>query len=328
MIQVEALVKRYGDRKALHGLTFEVAKGDIVGFLGPNGAGKSTTLRILAGCLARTSGHVTIGGIDPAVDENRARALIGYMPEGVPLYPEMRVAEYLRFRADLKGIARSKRRAALGDAMEKAQLIPVANVGIGTLSKGFRQRVGLADALLAKPPLLILDEPTAGLDPNQILEVRKVLLQLGAEHTVLISTHILSEVEAICKRAIVIHKGKLVAQGSLEEIRKGARPRRASLIVRAGEHDIQAILANVPDLRKVQVEPRDAATQRVELSWPKSVEDPACLVEYAVRVLVEAGVGVREVAATSSLEQVFAELTRSAELPNQDDGGAQPVQLQ
>jgi ABC-2 type transport system ATP-binding protein len=312
MIHVDSLTKRYGDRTALHGLTFAVSKGQIVGFLGPNGAGKSTTLRILAGFLERTSGSVKINGHDIEDNAHDARASIGYMPEGVPLYGEMRVAEYLKFRAELKSISRSKQRALIGEAMEKAQLLPVANVTIQKLSKGFRQRVGLADALLAKPPLLILDEPTAGLDPNQVLEVRQVLANLGADHTVLISTHILSEVEALCQQAIVIHKGKLVAQGTLADIRLGARPRKVRIVVRAGESGAALATATVRAVPGVSKVKHDSSGEllTLQVQWPKEHSDPTSLVEQCVRALVQAEFGVREVSATTSLEQVFAELTK------------------
>ena len=214
LISVQHLVKRYGAGKsaAVDDLSFEVARGEVVGFLGPNGAGKSTTLRILAGFLGFTSGAVTVAGHDIVRESFEARRKIGYMPEAVPLYPEMRVVEYLAYRAELKRVSRKDRKAFVDEAMGKANVDDVKTTLIGHLSKGYRQRVGLADALLAKPPLLVLDEPTAGLDPNQIREVRDVIKQLGKEHTVLLSTHILSEVEASCSRVVVIAKGKLVAE--------------------------------------------------------------------------------------------------------------------
>src|SRR5450755_2704939 len=215
MIDVAHLTKRYGARStfaAVDDVSFRVAKGEIVGFLGPNGAGKSTTLRILSGFLGMTSGTVKIAGHDIADDTFEARKRIGYMPEAVPLYSEMRVVEYLMFRAELKRVARRDRRAFVDDAMAKAKVLDVATQLIGKLSKGYRQRVGLADALVARPPILILDEPTAGLDPNQIREVRSLICELGREHAVLLSTHILTEAEATCDRALVISKGSLVAQ--------------------------------------------------------------------------------------------------------------------
>ena len=211
VISVQHLVKRYGSKVAVDDLSFEVDKGEIVGFLGPNGAGKSTTLRIIAGFLGATSGTVRVAGHDIDKESFQAREKLGYMPEAVPLYPEMRVAEYLRFRAELKRVSSSQRQTAIWDAMGKANVRDVANVLIGHLSKGYRQRVGLADALVSQPPLLVLDEPTAGLDPNQIREVREVIRDLRKDHTVLLSTHILSEVEASCTRVVVIARGKLVA---------------------------------------------------------------------------------------------------------------------
>ena len=218
MIEVEGLTKDYGTVVAVRDVTFSVGRGEVVGFLGPNGAGKSTTLRILAGFLGATSGKVRIAGHDIAQDSLSARQSLGYMPEAAPLYPELRVREYLEFRARLKRVARAKRSSSVGRAIERARLSDVADTTIGHLSKGYRQRVGLADALVADPPLLILDEPTAGLDPNQVREVRSLIKELADDHTVLLSTHILSEVEATCQRALVIDKGRLVAQGTTPSV--------------------------------------------------------------------------------------------------------------
>ena len=198
LLDIRDLSVNYGGIQALQHLDLTIHAGEIVTLIGANGAGKSTTLRILAGFLGMTSGSVKVAGHDIEEASFEARQQIGYMPEAVPLYPEMRVAEYLAFRAELKRVPRARRRASVDAAMEKASVTDRANVLIGSLSKGYKQRVGLADALVARPPLLILDEPTAGLDPNQIREVRDVIRALGAEHTVLLSTHILSEVEASC----------------------------------------------------------------------------------------------------------------------------------
>ncbi len=227
MIQVEHLTKYYGDYPAVRDVTFSVDRGQVVGFLGPNGAGKSTTMRILAGYLAATSGKATIDGLDVFWDSVEARRRIGYMPESCPLYPEMRVVEYLRFRAGLKGVHGSTRRKRLDYVLERCWLKDVRRQLIGTLSKGYRQRVGLADALIAEPKVLILDEPTSGLDPAQILETRKLIRELGEDHTILLSTHILSEVERTCERVIIINKGEVAldrlmsdedASGRLEEM--------------------------------------------------------------------------------------------------------------
>jgi len=220
MIVVDNLVKYYGEYPAVRGVSFEVPKGRVVGFLGPNGAGKSTTMRVLAGYLTATSGKASVAGFDVFSDPIRARQQIGYMPESCPLYPEMRVIEYLKFRASLKGLGWFTRRQRIDYVLEKCWLKDVRRQLIGTLSKGYRQRVGLADALIADPPVLILDEPTAGLDPTQIRETRKLIRELGREHTMLLSTHILSEVEMACDTVIVIYQGRVVEHGTLAEVRE------------------------------------------------------------------------------------------------------------
>ena len=219
MILVENLVKYYGEYPAVRGVSFEVPKGRVVGFLGPNGAGKSTTMRILAGFLTASGGRASIAGQDVFTDPIAARRNIGYMPESCPLYPELRVAEYLKFRAGLKGLGWATRRKRIDYVLERCWLKDVRTQLIGTLSKGYRQRVGLADALLADPPVLILDEPTAGLDPTQIRETRKLIRELGHQHTMLLSTHILTEVEMTCDSAVIIYQGEVVEDGTLEAIR-------------------------------------------------------------------------------------------------------------
>ena len=323
MISVQKLVKRYGSgprgSNAVDDVSFEVDKGEVVGFLGPNGAGKSTTLRILSGFLGMTSGKVTVAGHDISEQSFEARQKIGYMPEAVPLYPEMRVAEYLAFRAELKRVPRRDRASFVDDAMQKANVDEVANILIGNLSKGYRQRVGLADALVARPPLLILDEPTAGLDPNQIREVREVIRDLGKEHTVLLSTHILSEVEASCSRVVVIAKGKLVADAAMDEL---ARKRRADGLLLVVRGDMEAALAVVRAVdgvaKAVHEEAPSGETHSIRCAWHKTVDDAgaARATEAAVAALVAAGCFVREVSPVrSSLEELFAELT----------GGAKPA---
>jgi gliding motility-associated transport system ATP-binding protein len=220
MIHVERLTKYFGDYPAVRDVSFDVARGRIVGFLGPNGAGKSTTMRILAGYITATSGRATIDGKDVFWDPIEARRRIGYLPENCPLYPEMRVEEYLRFRSGLKGLSRAEQRKRIDYVVGRCWLGDVRRQLVGTLSKGYRQRVGLADALLANPPVLILDEPTAGLDPAQIRETRKLIKELGDTHTMLLSTHILHEVEMTCDSVILIHQGRVATQGSLDDVRK------------------------------------------------------------------------------------------------------------
>jgi ABC-2 type transport system ATP-binding protein len=215
MIRVQHLTKYYGDYAAVRDVSFEAAEGQVVGFLGPNGAGKSTTMRILAGYLTATSGTATVAGIDVFWRPVEARRHIGYMPESCPLYPEMRVDEYLKFRAGLKGLSGVPRRKRLDFVLKRCWLEDVRRQLVGTLSKGYRQRVGLADALIANPPVLILDEPTAGLDPTQIRETRGLIRELGDSHTVLLSTHILSEVERTCDHVIIINQGQVALDRSL-----------------------------------------------------------------------------------------------------------------
>jgi len=321
VISVSHLTKRYGAHLAVDDVSFEVGKGEVVGFLGPNGAGKSTTLRILAGFLGPTSGRVEVAGHDVVDESFEARRCIGYMPEAVPLYPEMRVVEYLRFRAELKRVARPRRAAYVDEAMRKAGVVEVANKPIGHLSKGYRQRVGLADAVVAKPPIVILDEPTAGLDPNQIREARALVRDLGREHTVVLSTHILSEVEACATRVLLIHQGKLAAQGSVDELRKMRSSTVIEIVARdeagGAEGALRAVdgvvrVARASGERPAATEAPETTTRlRVTFAKKLSADERARATERCVASVVAAGAGVREVrAAGGSLEDVFASLTR------------------
>src|SRR3990172_5069186 len=218
MIEVRDLVKRYGDTTALDGVSFQVARGEIVGFLGPNGAGKTTTLRILSTYLTPDAGTATVGEFDVARQPMEVRRKLGYLPEHPPLYLDHTVDEFLRFCAALRAAPRSQTRAAVDDVVERCGLGDVRSRLIANLSKGFRQRVGLAQALVHRPEGLILDEPTVGLDPQQIREIRNLVASLASEHTVLLSTHILPEVAMICSRAVIVHRGKVVAADTLETL--------------------------------------------------------------------------------------------------------------
>ncbi|HMF11243.1 MAG TPA: ATP-binding cassette domain-containing protein [Gemmataceae bacterium] len=221
MIHVSHLTKYYGDYPAVQDVSFDVPAGQIVGFLGPNGAGKSTTMRILAGFLTATSGKAKIAGLDVFWNSVEVRRKIGYMPESCPLYKEMRVNEYLHFRAGLKGIYGSQRRKRIGFVLERCWIEDVERQIIGTLSKGYRQRVGLADAMVHDPSILILDEPTHGLDPVQIRETLALIRELGEQRTILLSTHILAEIEAICSRVLIIHRGRLGSDKRLGDLEAG-----------------------------------------------------------------------------------------------------------
>jgi ABC-2 type transport system ATP-binding protein len=218
VIEVRNLSKYFGSRCAVNGISFTVEPNTIVGFLGPNGAGKTTTIRILTGYTPPTSGSAKVAGHDVVTESRAVRRVVGYLPESNPLYPEMRVREYLDFRAKLRGLDTPQRSAAIARVVERCWLNEAYHRPIGHLSKGFRQRVGLADALLHNPKILILDEPTVGLDPTQVRETRSLLRELAADHPILFSSHTLSEVQAICHRIIIIHEGRIVASGSVEEL--------------------------------------------------------------------------------------------------------------
>ena len=218
MIEVQHLTKRYGKYVALDGVSFSVDPGEVVGFLGPNGAGKSTTMRILTTFMAATSGMARVGGNCVFEQPDRVRERIGYMPENNPLPQDLRVADYLNFRAELKRLTKRETAERVTEVLEQCYITDVANRFISQLSRGYRQRIGIADALLAKPELIVLDEPTSGLDPNQVRSVRRLIRGLAGKHTVLISSHILSEIEMTCDRVVILHKGRLLASGALNEL--------------------------------------------------------------------------------------------------------------
>ncbi len=252
LIDVQHLGKNYGSLRALHDVSFSVERGEVVGFLGPNAAGKTTAMRILSGFMPATTGTAKIAGRDVFSESLEARRCIGYMPEGVAFYPEMRVIEYLKYRARLKGVPSWARPAAVAQSMARCAVADVAWRLIGDLSKGYRQRVGLADALLSDPPILILDEPTVGLDPNQIIQVRGMIKELGQDHTILLSTHILPEVEAVCRRVLIIHKGRLIFSGAPEESDTDGVV--ISLEVRGPADRVQTALSAIEGVLRVRVE--------------------------------------------------------------------------
>jgi ABC-2 type transport system ATP-binding protein len=311
MIQVEQLTKRYGSTVAVDGISFQVEQGEIVGFLGPNGAGKTTTMRILTCYLPATSGRVTIAGHEVFDDSLEVRRKIGYLPEGVPLYPEMRVREYLAYRARVKGVPERERRTRVGYVMGRCGVADVERTLIGSLSKGYRQRVGLADALVNDPPVLILDEPTLGLDPNQIRLVRDLIRDLGQKHTVLLSTHILPEVEMVCGRVIIIREGKLVFQETLDNIaRQSAARAKVVVEARVGAAEAakaSAVLGDVPGVVRVSVlADGGSAWTAFELD----VQPGADVREEVGRRMVRNGWALRELRKEQpSLEDIFVRLT-------------------
>jgi ABC-2 type transport system ATP-binding protein len=311
MIEVEDLTKRYNGRAAVSGLSFTVARGEIVGLLGPNGAGKSTTLRILSCFLPATSGTVRVGGRDAARDSMAIRERIGYMPENNPLHPEMRVREYLKFRARLKGLSRSQSRERVGVVMEQFQLTEVQRKLIGHLSKGFRQRVGLADALVHQPDLLILDEPTIGLDPTQIRAVRQLIKDLGKRHTILISTHILPEAEMTCSRVIIMHQGRMVAEGTPERLQQQmAEGVQILAEIAAPPAELREAFEDMAEIERFDVSPAEGDFQRCAFT-PANGTDLRPLIYNLAR---QHGWPLRELTRSRySLEDIFLRVTRREE---------------
>jgi len=308
MIKVENLTKRYAGHTAIQDLNFEVGKGEIMGFLGPNGAGKSTTMRILSSFMPATSGRATVAGFDIFEQSLQARSHLGYMPENVPLYGDMRVTEYLDYRAALKGVPHRRISERVGDVKELCGLKDVEKKLISALSKGYRQRVGLADALVHEPDLLILDEPTSGLDPNQIRQVRDLIKNLGKQHTILLSTHILPEVEMTCSRVIIINKGRIEACDTpanlLGEIRTAGGVR---LEAKVGPDDGAEQLKQITGVRDVT-----ATTDGEWQTFSLRVESGADVREQVFQMAMVRRWSVRELSQRrATLEDVFVEITHA-----------------
>src|ERR1043165_8972419 len=319
MIQASGLSKRFGDLRALDNVNFEVQKGEVVGFLGPNGAGKSTTMRILTCFISPTSGSAKVHGCDVFDDPLRAREKIGYLPQRAPLYTDMNVWEYLEFASQIRGLDPDKFKVRLKKVVEVCGLAQVLGKDIGTLSHGYRQRVGLGQALIHDPPILILDEPTSDLDPNEKAEVIKYIKEIGKDHTILLSTHNLSEVEEACARAIIVSKGRVVADGPLDDIRgktgavryfvtvdeqkaeKGSAPKPA---------EIEAALKGLSGASRVRERPTDEKAHKLELSGPQNSD----LRADVFRLVVQKGWTLLELRRDAqSLDAVFRDLTRGDE---------------
>jgi len=306
MIQVKNLTKYYGPHLAVDNVSFHVGEGEIVGFLGPNGAGKSTTLRILTCFMPATSGAASVAGFDVFTQSMDVRRAIGYLPEGNPLYPEMRVREYLNYRGKLRCMSRDERATAIQRETNRLWLGEFIDRPVGQLSKGMKQRVGLADALLHDPRVLILDEPTIGLDPTQIREIRKLIADLARKHTIILSSHILSEVEAVCQRAIIISGGKIRASGTLGEIRdriKGAS--RLIAEIRGPKQEVEAAVRGLTGVRSVDSSSVDGWNRlRVESAEGQDVR------EAISGVAVKHNWGLRELRLeVGSLEEYFVQIT-------------------
>ena len=307
MIEVQQLTKWYGPTLAVDDLSFSIPAGQIVGFLGPNGAGKSTTLRMLTGFLPPTAGRAAIDGHDVMSNSHTARARVGYMPEGTPLYPEMRVTEYLDYRGRLMGMDRVRRKSRMDVVIDRCGLSAVHRRAIGKLSKGNRQRVGLAQALLNEPPVLILDEPTAGLDPNQIGAVRRLIGELRGKHTIILSSHILPEVEKTADRVLILAGGKLVAEGTPDELRQQVRAGARVLVETKMDPAAAAPLINgLPEVADVET----AATAD---GWCRAIVTPkgdADVREAIGLALATADHPIREMRyEAASLEAFFVQIT-------------------
>jgi ABC-2 type transport system ATP-binding protein len=314
MIEVSDLTKRYAGHTAVSKISFTVGRGEIVGLLGSNGAGKSTTMRILSCFLPATSGTARVAGFDVFTQADEVRRRIGYMPENNPLYPEMRVREYLKFRARLKGLGRKKSRERVDVVTEQCGLTDVTRKIIGTLSKGYRQRVGLADALVHEPELIILDEPTIGLDPNQIRSVRQLIRSLGGAHTVLISTHILPEVEMTCGRVLILHEGKILASDTLQKLMSGDG--QIIVEIAAPQADLQACFEQTREIEYFDLVPVSGGYIRCSLT-PANGEDLRARIFCLAR---QQGWIIRELTHSHhSLEDIYLRLTKPDEDAEEED---------
>jgi ABC-2 type transport system ATP-binding protein len=307
MIQVESLTKDYGARRAIENLTFNAEKGEIVGFLGPNGAGKTTTMRILCGYMPPTSGKAVIAGFDVVDESLEVRRRVGYLPETVPLYPDMAVFDYLKFMADLRHLQDAEDR--VDEALEKVHMEDRADSFIGNLSKGMRQRVGLAQALLHEPEVLILDEPTIGLDPAQILEVRNLIREIGRERTVMLSTHILSEAQQICNRVLIINKGRIVVEDTPMHLQSRlAGAQRVAVRILGDVDGLDPIISGVPGVTRVAVV-GDGSLEFETVPGQDARPDVA-------RAIVTSGYNLLELHPIGmSLEDIFLQLTRDEPTP-------------
>ncbi|MBQ5334927.1 MAG: ABC transporter ATP-binding protein [Oscillospiraceae bacterium] len=318
MVEIRNLTKYYGNHPAVKDISFTVGDHEVLGFLGPNGAGKSTTMNMITGCLPSTSGTVLVDGHDIAKEPIKVKRLIGYLPELPPVYPEMRVREYLLFAAGLKGVPRSERKKQVEDAMRRLSITDVQKRVIGNLSKGYRQRVGFAQALLGSPKFLILDEPTVGLDPKQVMEVRSLIKDLAHDHTIIFSTHILAEVTAVCERVVIINKGQIRAEDTIRNLESRVSGVIRLCIKAEGEMTkVSGVIRSVDGVQDIEeVVPDDepgVCTYTVRVA-EESIRKPL------VAALVAADCMVLEISVKrSSLEDVFVRLTSSSSASGEAD---------
>ena len=306
MIEVRNLTKRYGPHTAVDGLTFTIREGQVLGFLGPNGAGKTTTMNMLAGYLPPTEGSILIGGTDLAQDSIKAKQMIGYLPEVPPLYPDLTVTEELLFMAGLRGVPRTKRQEEVRRVMEKMDLEAVKTRLIRNLSKGYRQRCGMAQAMIGDPDILLLDEPTSGLDPRQITEMRALIKELGKKHTVLVSSHILSEVSEICDTVLILSEGKIAASGTPSDLARENTGTRVRFLTKGTEGEIREALRTIPAGKTLQTW-QEGELRGAELSGSGEGDIRAAV----SKALFAAGLPVYEIRAEKrSLEDIFLMKTK------------------
>ena len=307
MIEVQHLTKRYGPVTAVDDISFTVQRGEILGFLGPNGAGKTTTMRVLTGYMPPTDGKAIVAGYDVFDQPIEAKRRTGYLPETPPLYPDMTVREYLSFVARIKGVPRAERKARIDEMMQKTRISDVANRGCGKLSKGYRQRVGLAQALMHNPEVLILDEPTAGLDPKQIIETRQLIKALAGDHTIILSTHILPEVSQTCQRVVIINRGKVVAVDTPDNLTSRLRGSETMYLqVDAGGADAALVLQRIPGVSRVAV----AETKQQVVGYEVDSEAGRDVRRELAAAVVGRGWGLLEMRPMRmSLEEIFLHVT-------------------
>ncbi len=309
MIQIEGLTRYYGEKRAISDVTFNVKSGEILGMLGPNGAGKTTTMRILTCYMPPTSGHATVGGFDIFKQSMDVRRITGYLPENPPLYMEFSVTDYLKFVARIKGVPKESIAKEIASVIEKASLGDVQNRIIGKLSKGYKQRVGLAQSLLNNPRIVILDEPTVGLDPKQIIEIRQLIRGLAGEHTVILSSHILPEIEQTCERVVIINDGRVVAQDTPENLKKRlSGGEQVHMLLEADEAQARKVLEKITGIDELTF----SADGKGQLSV--QVKSTADIRKDLARAIVKNDLGLLELSADKfSLEDIFLKLTTNEE---------------
>lgn len=309
MIEVKNIVKQYGNHRVVDNLSFTLEKGKILGFLGPNGAGKSTTMNIITGYIAATTGSVTIDGYDIFKEPEKAKKSIGYLPEMPPLYPDMTIKEYLKFVAEIKGVKKANRENMILEIMELIKITDMSNRLIKHLSKGYKQRVGLAGAIMGYPELIILDEPTVGLDPMQIIEIRDLIKELSKEHTIILSSHILSEVSAVCDEILIINKGKLIVSDTPENLSKHmSATNLIHLVVRGEKDQIESVLKSIDGIINIEFE---NAMEEGSITFTIESEGSVDIRERIFYGLAAAHCPIYEFKVTrKSLEDIFLELTK------------------